>query len=74
MGPDNQTVMGVDIESGPAFHAGTPRTLFKVERTARFAAWEPTADGKQFLFAVREQPNSSAPITVVLNWQAALAK
>ena len=74
MNPDNQTVMVVDIDSGPAFRAGTPRTLFKVERPSRFGAWEPAADGRQFLFAIGEQANSAVPITVVLNWQAALPK
>jgi len=74
MSPDNQTVMAVDIDNGPAFHAGTPRTLLKVERPARFGAWEPAADAKRFLFGIQEQANSAAPITVVLNWQVALPK
>ncbi len=35
--------------------------------------WEPSPDGKRFLFLVSQQQQPT-PLTVVLNWQAGLKK
>jgi hypothetical protein len=74
LGPDLQTIMAVDIEAGAPFRAGTPHALFKNDRRSQTAAWDPSADGKRFLFAIREQEAAPSQINVILNWQAALPK
>jgi len=57
--------------NGSALEPGLPQELF----TKPNFGWDVTADGKRFLMAVPPaQQNSSVPITVVLNWQAALKK
>ena len=74
------TLMAVDVETeGPAFKAGTPHALFKTNHVFQLHAgsyhdpYDVTADGQRFL--INERLSSSAlttPITVVLNWTAAL--
>jgi len=77
--PDSK-VMAVDVGTAPAFKAGTPKALFTapIWAGARFVSrYDVTDDGKKFLMTtVPEESNSaaSAPITVVLNWEAGLKK
>ena len=72
-------MMAVDVTLGPVFKAGTPEPLFQ----ASFArngkqipldafAWDVTADGRRFLMNTVE--TTSRPVTVVLNWDAALKR
>ena len=65
--------MAVDVKAnGPAFEAGVPQRLFTAPLDF---GWDVTGDGKRFLLAVAPgQHNTSAPITVVLNWPALLKK
>jgi Tol biopolymer transport system component len=74
LGPDQQTTMAVDIEEGVTFRAGTPHALFKNDRRSQPGAWDPSADGKRFLLAVREPEAAPSLINVILNWQTALPK
>ena len=72
-------LMAVEVSTAPRFSAGNPKPLFDtlIYRTTvgypvfRFAV---TPDGKRFLIDTvpTAAQNSTAPITVVLNWQAAL--
>jgi Tol biopolymer transport system component len=73
LGP-NGTPMAVDITTSPSFQAGVPKPLFTMPAGA--GAWDVTADGKRFLVAMplQSQQNANTPITVVLNWEAALKK
>ena len=72
--------MAVDVKTAPKFEAGTPKALFDMRilrlRGNFFAyRYDVTADGKRFLVdSVSTAPESSAaaPITVVVNWLAAL--
>jgi hypothetical protein len=66
--------MAVDITTSPSFQAGIPKALFTMPANA--GNWDVTADGKRFLAAMplQAQQNASAPITVVLNWEAGLKK
>jgi eukaryotic-like serine/threonine-protein kinase len=75
------SVMGVDTTLEPTFLHGVPRELFK----APIASGGPRAfafhydvapDGKRFLLITTPQAAKTAPppITVVLNWQAALKR
>ncbi len=66
------SVMAVEVTARPAFQAGAPTPLFQPPRGN--AAWDVTADGKRFLFAVPAAQSAAPPFTVVLNWQAVLKK
>jgi serine/threonine protein kinase len=70
----NGSPMAVDVTAtGAAFQAGVPKQLFATPPNV--GDWDVTADGKRFLAAVPPgQQATQTPITVVLNWQAALQK
>ncbi|HEX5430505.1 MAG TPA: protein kinase [Bryobacteraceae bacterium] len=70
----NGAMMSVDVDgSGPAFQMGAPRKLFTPGPNS---GWDATGDGKRFLMAlpVAQQNAASAPISVILNWQALLKR
>ena len=73
-------VMAVDVKTTPKFEAGAPKALFD-PRIVNFVAftyfrYDVTPDGKRFLVNSFRGAESSpaAPITVVLNWQAAVKR
>jgi len=70
----NGSPMAVDVTTtGPAFQAGVPKQLFALP--ANVGDWDMTADGKRFIAGVPPaRQNVQTPITVVLNWEAALKK
>jgi hypothetical protein len=63
--------MTVDVQTAPAFQAGIPKALFKVniERPPG-AQFDVTADGERFLVNRRPEDEASDPITLVQNWAA----
>ena len=68
--------MAVDIKAGATIDSGNPHVLFDTGLTVdpirdQFAA---TADGQRFLVQLPVAEASPAPITVVLNWTAALRR
>ncbi len=68
----NGEVMAVEVKTAPKFEVGIPKALF-APRTVRGAG--AAADGKRFLLivpAAQLEQGAPTPITVVLNWQAAL--
>jgi Tol biopolymer transport system component len=73
-------VMAVDVTTTPAFKVGTSKVLFAapIWSGARFVSrYDVTADGQKFLInALPAETDStgSAPITVVLNWEAGLKR
>jgi Tol biopolymer transport system component/predicted Ser/Thr protein kinase len=70
----NGSPMAVDVTAaGAAFQAGVPKQLFVLPPNV--GDWDVTADGKRFLVAVPPaQQTAETPITVVLNWEAALKR
>jgi dipeptidyl aminopeptidase/acylaminoacyl peptidase len=64
--------------SAPSFEAGAPQPLFDVytsEDPFNTYSYQPAADGQRFLVLTPVGGvGSSAPITVVLNWQAGARK
>jgi hypothetical protein len=66
--------MAVDVTTaGAAFQAGVPKQLFALP--ANVGDWDVTPDGKRFLVGVPPSRQTvQTPITVVLNWEAALKK
>ena len=76
LGPDG-TMMSVPIGHGRSFDAGLPQALFRanVWTLARNQVYAVTKDGQRFLVTATPQKSSgAAPLTVVLNWAAALNK
>jgi Tol biopolymer transport system component len=75
--PDSQMMAAAVNAQGDTFSVGAVTPLFQAAPPPRQDAfYQVSPDGTQFLFAVSStltQPNST-PITVVLNWTAALKK
>ena len=75
-------LMAVPIKAASVFEAGQPAPLFQTPFTVpgnpSFSYYDVTADGRQFLMITPVGSSSgetnSPPITVVLNWLAALRK
>ena len=70
-------LMAVEVTTHPGFQAGVPKALIQAPpqgATDLSAHWDLTRDGKRFLFVAPAAQTTSAPFTVVLNWQAGLQK
>jgi Tol biopolymer transport system component len=65
-------MMAVPVKRGPALEPGMPVPLFQTNTVGTFP-YDVTADGR-FLVNTAAEEALSAPITVVVNWQAALKK
>lgn len=61
-------LMSVPVRSGSTFQMGTPRPLFTLPEGSEY---EPSPDSQRFLLLVPDK-TAPTPITVVLNWTAAL--
>jgi eukaryotic-like serine/threonine-protein kinase len=75
------TLMAVPIDATGQFHAGVPQALFPFRLAAPADSsdntgqvYAVTKDGQRFLAAAKPQQSSLAPLTVVLNWTAAIQK
>ena len=71
------TMMAVAVGAGRSFDAGLPRALFSsnVWRLAVNQVYAVSKDGQRFLVnAVPQKPGDAAPLTVVLNWTAAITR
>ena len=74
---DNRSVMAVPVELGSTFKAGVPERLFilrteTASRIMHYTGYDVSPDGQRFLVSVPVDLASSR-VTVVLNWQSALA-
>jgi Tol biopolymer transport system component len=71
-------LMAVPIKAGaPTLEAGPPKPLFETHRPYTgplFSNYVPAADGQRFLVNTTAADTPPSPITVVLNWTAALKK
>ena len=75
LGPD-ATLMAVPIDTTGQFDIGPAQALF-LTGAPRFntsRVYAVTKDGKRFLVNARPQPASGTPLTVVLNWTAAIQR
>jgi Tol biopolymer transport system component len=71
-------LMAADVVAGPRLKVSEPHLLFAPPvwaggRSNQVHRWDASADGQRFLIPTLAQ-GYSAPITVVLNWQAGLKK
>jgi eukaryotic-like serine/threonine-protein kinase len=71
-------IMAVEIKTTPRFEHGIPKPLFESRILGSIPAlrtlyrYAVSGDGKRFLVDGQEEESVSSPITVVLNWNAAL--
>jgi Tol biopolymer transport system component len=70
VGGDGRTVMAVPVETGAAFHAGTPRPLFRLTRETISVDVAP--DGQTFAVSVPAQAERRSILNLVLNWDREL--
>jgi eukaryotic-like serine/threonine-protein kinase len=70
----DQKLMSVDTSLSPTFSAKRPQQLFRYSLTSLLNAYDVSPDGKRFLLFAPNNIGTDAPITVVLNWWAALKK
>ena len=74
----DQMLMAAPVQTSGNFESGSPQALFIAPgiaaRSQRDFVYQPTADGKRFLVNVVAggESASAPPLTVWLNWQAAL--
>jgi hypothetical protein len=69
------TMMVVPVGAGRSFNVGPPEALFHthVWGLTPNQVYAVTKDGQRFLVnASKQQPSGTAPLTVVLNWTAAI--
>jgi Tol biopolymer transport system component len=74
LAPD-RNLMTVPVRASEAtFDPGIAKVLFPIPGEARRRAYAPSGDGDRFLVTRPLDEATNLPITVVLNWQAALPK
>jgi len=65
-------MMAVEVKGdGAKFEAGVPKALFDVRQSAQF---DVSKDGRFLIHVPVDQAATNVPLTVVVNWQAALKK
>lgn len=74
----DQRLMAVDVQTGAAFQSLTPHSLFATPTITGASnvlmRYDVSRDGKKFLMVDVANNEGSAPVTVVLNWEAGLKK
>jgi hypothetical protein len=70
---DNK-VMSVDVKAtGSSFEVGAVHTLFETRPYSSFSSYDVTVDGQRFVL-VQQTEQSSAAITLAVNWLAELKR
>ena len=73
----DRKLMAVDVKADATFQAGVPQALFDVRVSGLVDVrghYAVSADGRRFLVNRLGESGGSSPMTVVLNWTAALRK
>jgi hypothetical protein len=69
---DYSQIVAVEVDgSGPTFHVGSSKPLFRIPVRGINREYAPTRDGKRFI-AIALSESSSQSLTVVQNWPAEL--
>jgi len=69
-------MMAVEIRGGPKFDRGVPKALFDSPLglgTGDYGAYDVSKDGR-FLMSLSASQSATVPMTVVVNWPAALKR
>jgi hypothetical protein len=68
-------VMSADVETQPAFKAGTPRALFSAAGYLGYGNYDVAPDGQHFLMIKQEDVSTNPKeLNVVLNWSEELER
>jgi eukaryotic-like serine/threonine-protein kinase len=67
-------MMAVDVAGGAKFQAGAPKPLFDSHFAGGNSPWYDVSKDGHFLIPVQIEQSAIAPMTVVVNWTAALKK
>ena len=71
----NGTLMAASIKAGGQFESEIPRALFSSGPTnVNSRPYAVTKDGQRFLVVVPQSASATVPLTVLLNWTAAIQK
>jgi len=79
----DRKLMAVTVQASPSgrpsLEPGVPRLLFESQiavtaATGLTSYYEPSADGRRFLINAREERAGESPVTIVVNWLAALKR
>jgi serine/threonine protein kinase len=71
---DDRHLVSVPVRTEPSIELGTPTTLFALPDRPAWGDFAVSPDGKRFLAVVSDVIASEQPLTVVLNWPAAIAR
>jgi Tol biopolymer transport system component len=68
-------LMSVDVETQPAFKAGTPRSLFQAAGYLGYGNYDVAPDGQHFLM-IKQEDISTSPkeLNMILNWSEELKR
>jgi Tol biopolymer transport system component len=70
----NGHLVAVPVRTTPSIELGKPETLFVVPDRAAWGDFAISADGQQFLSISSESRGYDQPLTIVLDWPAAIAR
>jgi len=70
---DEGRMMSVPVSTSPSLRTGPPAPLFTVSGR-RWFGFAPSGDGRRFLAVVPDVSADEQPMTVILNWTAALPR
>ena len=75
LAPDSR-MMAATVDTTRQFEASTPQALFVAPTLIRsnYRQYAVSKDGKRFLMNVRSERGTATPLTVVVNWLAAMQK
>jgi Tol biopolymer transport system component len=74
LSPTNE-MMAVEVNGrGTSFEVGKPRMLFSAQPQGGAYPYDVTRDGQRFLIATSREAAAAAPLTLVVNWPAAVKK
>ena len=66
--------MAVNVRTTPTLGLDLPVALFAISERASWRDFAVSASGQRFLAIVADSRADEQPVTVVLNWPAALAR
>ena len=72
-----RAIMAVQVDTGAVFTSATPRKLFEINFggiNGPGYRWDAAPDGTRFLMKAVGDAAAQEPLTLILNWSAALKK
>ena len=70
----DRKIVSVSIKTGPPFEPGVATPLFDLPSGNAAADFDVTSDGRRFLILTATDDQRARPLTLFVNWTAALKK